>query len=80
MPDRLERFMARLLTDRAFREKFLADPVATGAREGLSAEQCRAVAALPSNDLQVAARSYAHKRATAKGRRAPLLRRLFGKM
>ena len=78
MQDRLERFMARLLTDRAFREKFLADPLATGAGEGLSPEQCRAVAAMPVNDLQVAARSYAHKRGSKPQPRS-LLRRLLAR-
>jgi hypothetical protein len=78
MQDKLERFMARLLTDRGFREKFLADPMATGAQEGLSAEQCRAVAAMPSNGLRVAARSYEYKRG-AKAKPASVLRRLFGR-
>ena len=69
MQDRLERFLARLLTDRAFREAFIADPGATGRREGLSADQCRAVAAMPLRDLRTAARSYDHKNASGKPRR-----------
>ena len=79
MQDRLERFMARLYTEREFREKFLADPTATGAREGLSAEQCRAVAAMPLDHLHRAARSYEHKRGSAKARPASLVRRLLGR-
>jgi hypothetical protein len=79
MQDRLERFMARLYTDRDFREKFLADPAATGAREGLTADQCRAVAAMPLDHLHRAARSYEHKRDSAKTKPASLVRRLFGR-
>jgi hypothetical protein len=76
MQDRLERFMARLLTDPAFRDEFLAAPKAVGAREGLSEDQCRAVAAMPPRDLHTAARSYAHKR-QSKPRPASWMRRLF---
>jgi hypothetical protein len=79
MPDRLERFMARLYTDGEFRKAFVADPAATGMREGLSEDQCRAVAAIPLDQLQRAARSYEHKRGGAKGRPGALLRRLFGR-
>ena len=77
MPDRLEHFLARLYTDQEFRAAFAADPAAIGAREGLSAEQCRAVAAMPPDHLHRAARSYAFKRG---GKRKPwsFLRRLFG--
>lgn len=64
MQDRLERFLARLYTERTFREAFLADPAAVGAREGLSAEECRAVAAIPTDHLGRAARSFASKRNT----------------
>lgn len=78
MQDRLERFLARLYTERAFREAFLADPAAVGASEGLSAEECRAVAAVPPDQLSRAARSFAHKR-NGKARPASLLRRLFGR-
>jgi hypothetical protein len=78
MPDRLEHFLARLYTDGAFRAAFVADPAATGAREGLSAEQCRAVATMPLDQLRRAARSYEHKRA---GKVRPLswMRRLRGR-
>jgi hypothetical protein len=79
MQDRLERFMARLLTDRAFRDEFVAAPQAVGAREGLSEEQCRAVVAMPPRDLHTAARSYAHKRESMRPRPASWLRRMFGR-
>src|SRR5262245_50779647 len=58
----VERFLARLLTDRAFRERFLADPAAVASQEGLSPEEAQAVAAMPTQDLRTAARSYQHKR------------------
>jgi hypothetical protein len=74
----VERFLARLYTERAFRAAFLADPTAVGAREGLSAEECRAVASIPPDQLNRAARSFAHKRGT-KPRPASLLRRLFAR-
>jgi hypothetical protein len=78
MQDRLERFMARLYTDRGLRNAFVADPAATGVREGLSEEQCRAVAAIPLDHLQRAARSYEHKRG-GKVKPSSFLRRLFGR-
>jgi hypothetical protein len=78
MPDRLEHFLARLYTDGEFRAAFVADPAATGARVGLSAEQCRAVAAMPLDHLHRAARSYEYKRDGKKQPRS-LLRRLFAK-
>jgi hypothetical protein len=78
MQDRLERFMARLYTDGGFRKAFVADPMAVGVREGLSAEQCRAVAAMPLDHLHRAARSYEHKRGGAKERPVSFMRRLFG--
>jgi len=71
--------MARLLTDRAFRDEFLAAPQAVGVREGLSEDQCRAVAAMPPRDLHTAARSYEHKRQSMRPRPASWMRRLFGR-
>ena len=58
----VERFLARLLTDRAFRERFLADPAGVASQEGLSPEEARAMASMPLRDLRTAARSYQHKR------------------
>jgi hypothetical protein len=79
MQGRLEHFMARLFTDRAFRERFLADPAGIGTREGLSADECRAVVAMPATDLATAARSYEYKRGDARPRRASWLRRVLGR-
>jgi hypothetical protein len=58
----VERFLARLLTDRGFRERFLADPDDVARQEGLSPEEAEAVAKVPSQDLRTAAQSYKHKR------------------
>jgi pantoate kinase len=58
----VERFLARLLTDPAFRERFLAEPAAVASQAGLSPEETQAVAAIPAQDLRTAARSYQHKR------------------
>ena len=78
MQDRLERFLARLYTERAFRVAFLADPAAVAADAGLSDEESRAVAAIPPDHLRRAARSYAHKRSSTE-RPAGMLPRLFGR-
>ena len=62
MQDRIEGFLARLLTDGKLRRQFHADPEATAKREGLSAEDGAAMAAMPLEDLETAAASFAHKR------------------
>jgi len=62
MPDRIERVLARLLSDAAFRRAFLTDPAAVAAQEGLSAEEAAALAAMPVQDLETAAWSFACKR------------------
>jgi hypothetical protein len=58
----VERFLARLLTDRAFRERFLADRASVTMEAGLSPDEAEAMARMPSQDLRTAARSYQHKR------------------
>ncbi len=79
MQGKLEHFMARLFTDRVFREAFLADPAGIGAREGLSADECRAVVAMPAADLATAARSYEYKHGDTNPRRESWLRRVLGR-
>ena len=65
----VERFLARLLTDRGFRERFLAAPADVARSEGLSQEEAEAVARMPAQGLRTAARSYQHKReSSARGR------------
>ena len=58
----VERLLARLLTDRAFRQRFLAEPTRIAREEGLSEGEARAAAEMCVQDLQSAARSYQHKR------------------
>jgi pantoate kinase len=58
----VERFLARLLTDPALRERFLADRAGVAKQAGLSPEETEAMARMPSQDLRTAARSYQHKR------------------
>jgi hypothetical protein len=65
----VERFLARLMTERELRDRFLADAIEVAKQEGLSAEEADAVARIPIADLLTAARSYDHKRG-AKPQRA----------
>jgi len=67
--------MARLLTDRALRERFIADPVAVARERGLSPQEADAMAKMPVADLRTAARSYDLKRNAKRrrGRTHPLL-------
>jgi len=58
----VERLLARLLTDKAFRQRFLAEPTRIAREEGLSEAEARAAADMSVPDLQTAARSYQHKR------------------
>jgi hypothetical protein len=62
----VERLLARLLTDRELRERFIADPERIAVAEGLSAEEAELIARMPEQDLRAAGRSYEHKR-KAKG-------------
>jgi len=58
----VERLMARLLTDRAWRERFLADPAGVAQENGLSPQEAEAFTRIPVPDLLTAARSYEAKR------------------
>jgi|HubBroStandDraft_6_1064221.scaffolds.fasta_scaffold363131_1 hypothetical protein len=62
----VERLLARLLTDRDLRERFIADPTGIAIAEGLTAEEAEMTARMPVQDLRAAGRSYEHKR-KAKG-------------
>jgi hypothetical protein len=68
----VERFLARLLTDPELRERFFADPAGVATQEGLSQTEASAMAAMPAQDLRIAARSYAHKRKSTPPRRSRL--------
>ena len=76
----VERFLARLLTDRAFRERFVADRINVARQEGLSPEEAQAMAAMPVQNLRTAARSYQHKRdaKVSRGGRGRLMNWLRG--
>jgi hypothetical protein len=67
----VERFLARLMTERELRERFVADALAVARQEGLSPQEAEAAARIPKQDLLTAARSFAHKRnAKRQGRRS----------
>ena len=73
-----EILLARLFTDVELRARFERDPRAVGTEFGLDQ---RALAALENADwvgLDLAAKSYAHKR-SGRGSRKSLWRRLFGR-
>ena len=59
----LERLLARIYVDAEARARFLAAPAAEAARAGLPEDQCRALEAIDRTGLELAARSYARKRA-----------------
>ena len=77
----IERLMARLLTDRALRERFVADPAAVARDGGLSPQEADAITRMPVADLLTAARSYDLKRDAKRrrGRIHPLLAWLRGR-
>ena len=58
----LETYLARLYTDTALRERFLADPRLEAQRAGLAASEVNALADIDTAGLRMAARSYARKR------------------
>ena len=68
----VEKLMARLLTDRASRERFVADPATVAKEAGLSAEETEAVLRIDLRDLATAARSYDHKRRSKHRSELPL--------
>jgi hypothetical protein len=59
----LEAFLARLYVDADMRARFLVDPHAEAVRAGLTEQQCRALENIDSAGLEMAARSFARKRA-----------------
>jgi hypothetical protein len=67
----VERFLARLLSDRGLRERFAADPAGVARQEGLSEAEADSVARMPAPDLRIAARSYEHKRHSKRGAGGP---------
>ena len=59
----LEAYLARLYTDSVARKAFLADPVGTAREFGLTEADANALRNIDKAGLQMAAASYAHKRA-----------------
>jgi hypothetical protein len=74
----LEAFLARIYVDADALARFRANPRAEAANAGLSAEECAALDQMDWPGLELAARSFARKRARkqAHGLRG-LFRRLF---
>jgi hypothetical protein len=63
-----EVFLARLYTDAALRTRFLANPREEAERNRLTAGECAALERIDRVGLELASRSFAHKR-TLKNRR-----------
>lgn len=68
MRPEFEAFLALLYTDTEVRRRFLQDPRGEASRTGLTAAECDALERIDRNGLELAARSFAHKRATQKRR------------
>ena len=62
MRPEFETFLARLYTDIRLRDRFLAAPRDEAARQGLTPEECVALEGIDRTGLEMAARSFAHKR------------------
>jgi hypothetical protein len=58
----LETYLARLYTETALRERFLADPRLEAQRAGLNTTEVEALANIDTAGLCMAANSYARKR------------------
>jgi hypothetical protein len=69
MRPEFETFLARLYTDAPLRARFLADPRAEAERHQLNAQECDALERIDRVGLQMAARSFAHKRTIKAARR-----------
>ena len=67
----LETFLAQLYTDQALRQRFLEQPHAVAAAAGVTQQEARALAAIDRTGLQMAATSFAHKRAAHSRHRGP---------
>jgi hypothetical protein len=67
----LEQFLATLYVNPEVRARFLAAPGEEAKRAGLSEEHCRALENIDRIGLEMAARSFARKRAAKAGRRTP---------
>jgi hypothetical protein len=59
---RFEQFLARLYVDEDVRRRFASDPRGTATGAGLTSAEIEALAAIDWTGLELASRSYAHKR------------------
>ena len=69
---RFETFLARVYSDRLFRERFLATPAQVVEEAGLDEQELRAALDMDEPGLLMAARSYEFKRASRRPRRSLL--------
>jgi hypothetical protein len=69
MRPEFETFLARLYTDAPLRARFLANPRVEAERHQLTVEECDALERIDRVGLQMAARSFAHKRTIKAARR-----------
>ena len=76
--DDVQRVLTRLLTDPAFRERFLADPEATARAEGLAPADARALAGVPAAQVRRAGAGLANKRRRGAAGCLPMTRRALG--
>lgn len=80
--DSLETFLARLYTDPALRSAFLANPAEVAIEAGLDQDAARALEQIDRDGLELAAESFARKRAARRANRRSLpawLRGLLGR-
>lgn len=77
---KLESFLAKLYTDDEARAHFLADMQGEAERAGLSEADATALGDIDRTGLQMAAASYAHKRARHPGPRVSLANAVVGWM
>jgi len=70
--EQFEAFLAKLYVDDQARARFLADPRAEANQAGLTAEQCNALESIDTVGLQLAADSFARKRAAQRPQRHSL--------
>ena len=62
---KLEAFLAKLYVDENARCRFLADPRGEASNAGLAADECAALDGLDLTGLELAAESFARKRAAS---------------
>jgi hypothetical protein len=74
MSPAFESFLARLYVDRSARARFLADPRAEAAAAGLAGDEIAAAVGIDRVGLELAARSFAHKRRRQNTPAHPLVR------